>query len=247
MTRFIFAMQKELKKLLYKKKYIVMLVLGAFVSLARWGGSALITRFTDGVVVTKTNMILEMLPFAVEILVPVMMFVAASDLFTNEYSNDTLKACLLQPVSRFKLLSAKALAILIHGSFALFIMYVVNTLIQIISGGSLAGAFVAFAAYLIDVIPLIGVVFLGVFINIALKSPTTATLLSLAVYALMKYMGLYVAGSESFLFTASAKLHIMLLGAALPFHILMYKFGILFGSILILYSVSYIMFDKRSI
>ncbi len=247
MTRFMFAVQKELKKLLYKKKYIVMLVLGVLTSLIRWGGSALIVRFTDGVVVTKTNMILEMLPFAVEVLIPVIMFMAASDLFTHEYSSDTLKASLLQPVSRFRLLSAKALAILIHGSLALFIMYIANTLIQIISGGSLSGAFVAFAAYLIDVIPLIGIVFLGVFINTALKSPTTATLLSIAVYALMKYMGLYIAGSESFLFTASAKLHIMLLGSTLPFHVLMYKFGILLGSILILYSISYIMFDKKSI
>ena len=247
MNTFLFALKKELYKLTHKKKYIVFILIGAAVSLIRWGGSALITRLTDGYVTMKTNMTLEMLPFAVEILIPIIMFIAAADLFTHEYSADTLKMCLLQPITRFKLLTAKAAAVVITGAASLLIMYIVNMIIQLLSGGSIAQAPVTLAAYIIDILPLIGVAFLGILINVCLKGSASSMLLCLAVYAVMKYMGLYVAGSESFLFTASAKLHVMILGQALPMHILMYKMGILFGSILILYPVSYIIFDKKNV
>ena len=40
-------------------------------------------------------------------------------------------------------------------------MYVANMVIQMISGGSLSQAPVTLAAYLIDIIPLIGVAFWG--------------------------------------------------------------------------------------
>jgi ABC-2 type transport system permease protein len=247
MKRFTFALQKELIKLIHHKKYAVILILGILVSVIRRGGSALIARISDGNVALKSNIPLEMLPFAVEILVPIIMFIAVSDLFTHEYSEDTLKACLIQPVSRFKLLTAKAAAVVILGAVSLLVMYFANTIIYILSGGSTETVVTSLAAYLIDIIPLIGIAFLGIFINVCLKGPTSATLLSLALYALMKYMGLYIAGSESFLFTASAKLHVMLLGNTLPLRVLLNKTGILFGSILILYSLSYIIFDKKNI
>ena len=85
------------------------ILIGVAVSFIRWGGSALITRITEGHIVVKTNMTLEMLPFAVEILIPIIMFAAAAgSFFTHEYSADTLKMCLMQPVTRFKLLSRKS-------------------------------------------------------------------------------------------------------------------------------------------
>lgn len=247
MRRFLFALQKELTKLLRRKKYAVFFLLGVLASVLRSGGAALVTRLSGGAVSVKTNLPLEMLPFSVEILVPIIMFIAASDLITREQSEDTLKACLMQPVSRFKLLSAKTAAVIILGAAELVAMWAANTAIHLVSGGAASGVAAALAAYLIDIIPLVGIAFLGVLINVCLKSPASAILLSLAVYALMKYMGLYVAGSASLLFTAGAKLHTMLLGQPLPPGVLLNKAGILFGSILILYSLSYIIFDKKNI
>ena len=245
MKGFAFALEKDLFKLLHRKKYFVLIIFGALFSILRWGGTALISRLSEGNVTLKANIALEMLPFAVEILVPVIMFMAISDLFTHEYSSDTMKICLIQPLNRFGLLCAKTTASIILGSIALVVMFIVNSIIQGVSGGSLSRIAVTFTAYLIDIIPLIGIACLGVLINVCLKSPVSATLLSIAIYALMKYAGLYIAGSEAFLFTALAKLHIMFLGQTLPFYVIMSKLGILFGSILILYSSSYIIFEKR--
>ena len=246
MTSFMFALKKELSKLIRKKKYFVLVILGALVSILRWGGSALISRLSDGAVSLKANIAMEMLPFAVEILVPIIIFIAVSDLFAHEYSSDTMKTCLLQPINRFGVMSAKTAAVVILGAAVLLAMYMVNTVIQAVSGGSLSRSPITLTAYIIDIIPLIGIACLGVLINVCLKSPVSAALLSLALYALMKYAGIYMPGCESFLFTDGAKLHIMFLGQTLPFHVIINKLGILFGSILILYSTSYIIFEKRN-
>ena len=247
MTGFMLALNDELYKLRHRKKYFVMLLIGAAVCVIRWGGSALIARLTGGAVFVRSNMPLGMLPFAVELLVPVMLFMAVTDMFTSEYAADTLKACLLKPVTRLKVLSAKAAAAIVLAAVSMLAMYIVCLIVQAVSGGGFSQWAPALAAYLIDLVPLAGVALLGILINVCLKGPSAAMLLSLAVYAVMKYMGYYVSGSESFLFTSYAKWHSLFLGAALPFDMLIYKIGIVAGSILILFSVSYIIFDKRDI
>lgn len=247
MTEFLFTLSGELYKLRHRKKYFVMLLIGAAVCAIRWGGSALINRFSEGAISITSSMPLEMLPFVVELLVPIIIFMAVTDLFTSEYATDTLKACLLKPATRFKVISAKAAAVFLLAGVSMLAMYIISLVIQSISGGGLTQWAPALAAYLIDLIPLAGVVLLGVFINVCLKGPSVAMLLSLAVYAVMKYMGYYVSGSESFLFTSYAKWHSLFLGAALPFDMLIYKIGIVAGSILILFSVSYIIFDKKDV
>ena len=126
-------------------------------------------------------------------------------------------------------------------------MFVVNLIIQIIAGNGFSGIGTAFLSYLIDIVPLVGIVFLGITVNLLIGAPAGAAVCSLVIYAAMKYLGLYTAAANTLLFTAAAKLHQMLLGHTLPFSALMYRMGILFGSILILYSVSYIIFDKKNI
>ncbi len=247
LNSFIFALRKELYKLLHKKKYFVFIMLGAAVSIIRCTASAFISRAVGGNFRTGLNVPMEMLPFAADILVPFIVFLAAGDLLTHEYASDTIKMCLIQPLSRFKVLTAKAAAVFITGSGVFLSMFIINTLIQLITGGSLRTLHLSFAAYMIDIIPIAGIVSLGFFVNTALKGPVSSILLSIAMYAAMKYAGIYVSGASAYLFTSVAKLHTILLGHALPLNIILCKFGILAGSILILYSLSYIMFERKNI
>ena len=77
------------------------------------------------------------------------------------------------------------------------------------------------------------------------KSPTLSMLLCIAVYVLFKYINYYVSPIGQMIFTAYSQWHKIWLGTSLPFGALMAKTGILFGSILILYTLSYIMFDRK--
>lgn len=247
MNRLMFAYKKELTKLLHRKKYVVLTILGAMASVIRYGGSLLIARISGGIASLPAKMSLEMLPFAVEILAPVVILFAVCDLFAAEFSDDTMKLCLLQAVTRFKLLTAKAAAALTTGAASLFAMLLVNLIIQLTAGIGFAGFGSALAAYTIDIIPLVGIVFLGITVNLLVSAPAGAAVVSLTVYAVTKYLGLYTAAANAFLFTAGAKLHLILLGHTLPPGALLCKLGILLGSILILYSVSYIIFDRKNI
>ena len=247
MSQFMLTLNNELYKLRHKKKYYVMLVIGAAVCALRWGGTALISKLTGGQVVIKSNIVIEMLPLFAELIIPIMMIMAAADLISGEYAADTIKADLLRPVTRFKLLLAKSAAVTILGAAALTAFYVICAVIQLLCVGSADNLGITLAAYIIDIVPLAGVALLAVLVNVCVNNPSGAVLLSLAVYAVMKYMGYYIAGSESFLFTSYAKWHTLFLGTALPLNVILYKIGIVFGSILILFSVSYIIFDNKDI
>ena len=166
MNYFCFTYKKELTKLLYKKKYYILTIIGFLFTLIRVGGGFLITKLSGGAVTVKSNMALEMLPFVIELLVPIIILIAVSELFTHEISADTMKLSLTQPITRFKLLTAKSLAAITIGAMATVALGVLNIILQIILSGSPDNVFASLLAYIIDIIPLIGVAFLGVIINV---------------------------------------------------------------------------------
>lgn len=235
----------ELYKLIIKKKYIVITIIGALVCVLRLGGSVLVAKVSGGDVVIKSNLIMEMIGFTVDILVPLVVFMAVTDLFASEVQEDTIKASLMRPMTRFKVMTSKSLAALILGAAALVAMFAICLVMQILSGNGLGALPHTFASYLIDIIPIMSLVAMAVLINMLSKSPTLAMLLCIVVYAVFKYMNYYVSPVGQMVFTAYSQWHRIWIGTSLPVTALLSKMGILFGSVLILYTVSYIIFDRK--
>ena len=144
----------ELKKLLMKKKYLVLTVLGAIICILRIGGNVLVSKITGGEVVIKSNLIMEMVGFVFDILVPLIIFMAVTDLFASEVQEDSMKASLLRPLTRFKVMTSKSLAVFVLGCMVTLAMFVISLIVQIVSGNSLRSVPITFAAYLINMIPL---------------------------------------------------------------------------------------------
>lgn len=236
----------ELKKLLMKKKYLVLTVLGAIICILRIGGNVLVSKITGGEVVIKSNLIMEMVGFVFDILVPLIIFMAVTDLFASEVQEDSMKASLLRPLTRFKVMTSKSLAVFVLGCMVTLAMFVISLIVQIVSGNSLRSVPITFAAYLIDMIPLIAIVSMALLIiNMISKSPTLAMLLCIVVYVFFKYLNYYITPVGQMVFTAYSQWHKIWIGNVLPFTTLISKIGILFGSILILYTLSYIIFDSK--
>lgn len=235
----------ELYKLIIKKKYIVITIIGALVCVLRLGGSVLVAKVSGGDVVIKSNLIMEMIGFTVDILVPLVVFMAVTDLFASEVQEDTIKASLMRPMTRFKVMTSKSLAALILGAAVLVAMFAICLVMQILSGNGLGALPHTFASYLIDIIPIMSLVAMAVLINMLSKSPTLAMLLCIVVYAVFKYMNYYVSPVGQMVFTAYSQWHRIWIGTSLPVTALLSKMGILFGSVLILYTVSYIIFDRK--
>lgn len=236
--------KNEFYKLILKKKYFVILIIGMIICIGRLGGSILISRLSQGDVVIKSNMVMEMLGMCTGIFTPLLVFMAVTDLFSSEIQEDTMKASLLRPVSRFKVLTSKALAAFLVGVLCFAVFFVTCFVLQLISGASFAAVH-TLMAYVIDLIPVIAIVFGAVLINLVSKSPSLAMLLCIGIYALFKYMNYFVSPFGQLIFTAYSQWHNLWLGTQLPFNAMISKIGILFGSILILYTLSYIIFDKK--
>lgn len=245
MKALILNTKSELQKLMIKKKYLVITILGAVVCLLRLGGNLLIAKVSGGEVVIKSNLVFGMLGFVTDILVPLVVFMAVTDLFASEAQEDTLKASLMRPLTRFKVMTSKSLAVFILGCVVMLIMFAVCFVIQFVSGNSLADVPQTVAAYVIDMVPVFALVAMAVLINMIAKGPNLSMLLCIVVYIFFKYLNLYVSPIGQMVFTAYSQWHKIWIGSLLPFGALMSKVGILFGSILILYTVSYIIFDGK--
>ena len=220
-------------------------ILGALICLLRLGGNLLIAKVSGGEVLIKSNLIMSMLGFVTDILVPLIAFMAVTDLFASEAQEDTLKASLMRPLTRFKVMTSKSLAVFILSCVVMLVMFAACLVMQIVSGNSLSIVPQSLAAYLIDMIPIISLVAMALLINMISKSPTLAMLLCIVVYIFFKYLNLYVSPLGQMVFTAYTQWHKIWIGSQLPIGSLMAKAGILFGSVLILYTLSYIIFDSK--
>lgn len=247
MNTFLINTKKEFYKLRGRKKYFIFLIVCAGAVALRAGGSVLISRLSGGSVKITGNIPLEMLRFLAEVLVPLMIFMAAADLLSSQVREDTLKADLLRPVTRAKLLLSKISAIMLMAFIYYMAFFAVCAVMQAVLGGSFRFIGQAFAAYILDLIPLVNIVLMAMLINLLVSSPSMAMLLCIAVYAVMKYFSYYVSPAGQLLFTSYSLWHRLWIGSALPFSAVIGKIGILFGSILILFSVSYIIFDRKDI
>lgn len=245
MNALILNTRGEIHKLLLKKKYIVLTVLCALVSLIYFGSSALITKVSGGEVVIKTNIVMSMLRIVTDVLIPLVVFMAVTDLFSSEAQEDTMKASLLRPITRFKVMTSKSLAAFFIACVSSLAVFAVCLVFQLIFGGSVSRVGLTLASYLVDLVPVAGLVAMAVLINMLAKSPTLSMLLCIVVYIFFKYLNLYVSPIGQMVFTAYSQWHKIWIGSLLPIGSLAAKTGILFGSVLILYTIAYIIFDGK--
>lgn len=235
----------EFSKLIMKKKYIVLVILGAAVCFLRLGGTMLISALSQGEIVIKSSLVLSMLGFTTDILVPLIVFMAVTDLFASEIQEDSFKAALMRPLSRFKVMTSKVLAVFFLGAVTMLVMFAACLIIQLISGRGFVGAAQGLLIYCVDIIPVFALICMALFVNMTAKGPTLSMLICIAVYIFFKYLNLYVSPLGQMIFTAYSQWHKILVGATLPFGALISNLGIWLGSVLILYTASYIMFERK--
>lgn len=246
MNKVMLQTKNEFYKLAARKKYIVMLILSIAACMLRYGGTMLVERLSEGRVTIKSNIMLEMLPFMAEIIVPLVLFMAVTDLFASEIQEDSLKAVLMRPLSRFKILTSKLIASFAMGAVYMAAIFVVCVVIQTLSGGKVASILLpSVMAYVIDLVPLFTVAVMAALINMIASGPTLSMLLSIGVYAVMKYANYFSASFGRMFFTAYLGWHKLWLGNTLPVYALAADILIIFSTMLIFYALSYILFERK--
>ncbi len=250
MKRFFAAFVNEFEKLLSRKKYIVLLVISALFCIGRVGINLLVDRLSHGyLTIQLSSLAVEMLSFYAEILVPLVVFMAATDLLASEFQDLTIKASLMRPISRQKVLLSKISASFFMGVIYYIAIFVICIVLELIFGSS-ARVGINFlgmlGAYLVDLVPLFVLTLMAALINMFAKGGASSMFLCIIVYALMKYCNYFLSGSVgSVLFTSYMQWHNIWIGRTLPFGAMISKIGIVLGTGLIFYSAALILFDKK--
>lgn len=248
MRTYLAAVHNECIKLRARKKYLVFLLIGMGLGLFNVLGKSLLLRVSAGAAnLGGSSAPMAMMTLFVDFLIPLVVMMAACDLFSTEYQDLTIKATLLRPVSRFKIYAAKITAVTLLGLGYLMLLFGTSALMDALIWGRTGNLAYAFGAYLLDLVPLFVVILMAAFLNQLGKSSTLAMFLCIIVYVLLYIAGILISSLSGLLFTGYMKWHAIWLGHMLPLGAAAAKTALLAGYGLVFFSAGYFLFLRREI
>ena len=166
MKKYLVCTGNEWTKLIHKKKYIVFLLIGVFLSMFNILGKLLISKLIGGSFsFISSGASMSMITLFINFLIPLISMMAVCDLFSTEFQDQTIKAVLLRPISRFKIYIAKITAVTLMALLYIVVLFIASTLLDALINRETKGLLYSAGAYLIDIIPMIIVILMAAFIN----------------------------------------------------------------------------------
>ena len=190
MATFNAAYQGEWIKLISRRKYIVFFVLGLTICVgwallghaaAQWLGHY------SGLWVNLVPTPIGALPFFLRVLMPLIIFMATTDLITTEANQGSIKASLYRPITRWKLYGAKLLAILTYVMVYLMAVFMALSFVSFLfaSRFTFGDVTLAWAAYLLSVPPLAVLIAFAGLVALFSRSSTLVMFLLMAIYGML--------------------------------------------------------------
>ncbi|QIB68532.1 ABC transporter permease subunit [Aminipila butyrica] len=253
MRTFTASLKNELMKISKRKKFLILLIIEILICLLCGGINYLIGKASAGAISASlmlSNMPMNMLSFFIQIYIPLIIFMAACDLFAQEVQDGTIRASFMRPVSRFKLYVSKLSAVTIMSVVYLFVLFVLTTIIKLVGGSNMAsaaGLLESFFAYFLDIFPLIVLILFTAMINQFLNSPSLSIVLCVIIYIGLYILGIVVPQSSGLLFTGYLEWHNLWLGVTLPVFSMLSKIGLLLGYGLVFGCIGYYLFERKEV
>ena len=210
MTAFLASYRNEWYKLAVRKKYWVFLCVGAGICMLWTGVGLYITKLSMqrfGGFPMKLNLMptpMVVLPIFLQVLIPFLMFMGATDLLTVEGSENTIRAVLCRPVERWKLYASKILAVVTYAAVYLACVYAVSAALNLLFGRGLAPMdyFRAFVSYALTLAPLAVLACFAALVALLGRSGTLTMLLLLLLYMALKTIPAFFPVTTEMLFTS---------------------------------------------
>lgn len=240
----------EIEKLYKKKKAVIIfivsiiaIVIGQLVVLAVRNGFGL------GVTGSSEFSILVLSVFNCTIL-PLFTALVAIDMFTGEFSQNTMKIILVRPVTRLKLFSAKITAIAFFILVNLVVVMVLSSLTGLLFNSSSANGsmFLRVAAsYLVSFVPMMMIALIIVFLACVFRSSAAVLFLGIILFIVSKVFSLVYPQFSSILVTSMLDWYKLWIAANIPVFKILRQFLIMTGYGLMFFTAGYYMFDKKDI
>ncbi|MDR2713905.1 MAG: ABC transporter permease subunit [Clostridiales bacterium] len=250
MTALSASYRNEFAKLLSRKKYIVFLFIGLAICLIWAGLGQLLASFikqSGGLSLVLSPTPMGMLPFFLQILVPLLMFMGISDLLTVEGADSTMRAMICRPVERWKLYAAKILAVVTYAALYLTSIFIICAILNLIFGKALSvtDLVLALISYALTLIPLAVLASFAALVALLGRSSTLTMFILLLSYLLLNVLPVFFPVLSEMLFTSYLSWYRLWIGALPGASKLIHMLAIVLGYGTVFFMAGSLIFDRK--
>jgi len=233
----------ESTKLFKRNKYKILLICIGILSISL----GLISNYTGSLInVSLSNLPLSTLYILLNILIPLIAFMAVADLFAAEQENGTIKAVITRPISRNEILISKMISILIYIISILIVAFIISLVIGIFFGRTqVINIPEIFIAYVVSILPIIPTILFSILISQLSKSTSSSVMLSVLIYIIIMLLGIIFPSISSMIFITYTNWYKFFIGAQMPIKSILVSIGLILGYSLIFFSGAYALFEKK--
>jgi ABC-2 type transport system permease protein len=187
------------------------------------------------------------LGFFLQILIPFLIFMAATDLFTVEAADGTMKGAICRPIERWKLYTSKLLAIMTYAAIYLALVFVVSAALNQVLGRPLTISefAVSFSSYMLTIPPLAVLAAFAALVALFGRSGSLTMLILIAAYLTMNLLPMLLPIFAELLFTSYLGWHRLWIGALPHGTRLVQIITILLGYGVVFFMAGSLIFDRK--
>lgn len=248
MAGFKAALINEIEKLYKKKKVLVAAIVSLlFIVLGQLSIVGLRSGFgVRGV--SSTDFPLLVLSVVVNTILPLFTALVTIDAFSGEYSQNTMKIALTRPITRLKFFTAKITAVMLFVAVNLIFVMFFSTIASFIFNSSSFKALdiiKIIISYLVTLLPMmVLVLFIVLFTNI-LKSGISVFFVTILLFMVFKTLGIVFSSYSGILFTSMMNWYNLWIISDVSFIKILRQFMMLLSYVILLFTGSYYLFDKK--
>ena len=252
MTAFLASFRNEWHKLMRRKKYIVFLCIGAgfciaWAALGHLASTAIRQQSGGGILLALTPTPMGALPFFLQIMIPLLIFMGAADLITVEGTDGAMRAALCSPVERWKLYASKLAAIITYAAMYLACIFVTASLLNLLFGRPIRASafFIDILAYALTLVPLAVLVCFAALAALLCRSGTMAMFLLMLAYLALNILPMFFPLLNELLFTSFLGWHRAWAGVLPRASRLIHMLAILLGYGMAFFAAGSLLFDRK--
>ena len=248
MAVFQAALVNEIEKLYKKKKALAAVLLSLAMIVI---GQLIIVGVRSGFGIRGTGSVefpMLVLSFAVNSILPLFTALVAIDSFSGEFSLNSMRITLTRPVSRFKIFTAKIVAIVLFILAMLLLLLVFSMLAGFIfntNSATLDSLTRTVFSYFVSLLPMVVLALGIVFLANLFKSGISVFFVSILAFIALKVLGVIFSRYSSLFMTTQLDWYNLFMVNSFPLGKIVRQFLIMVGSGIMLFTAGFYLFDKK--
>jgi ABC-2 type transport system permease protein len=250
MSSYIAGVRNELTKIAARKK---MLILLGVLLLLPVGAAILLSQLQTGIgiaAISQGDFPQLMLGIYTNFFLPLLIFMAAADVFAGEIQDRTLKLTLTRPISRFQVFASKITVLALY-SLAALVSALVISLLAGLALNARAGwgeaMLQAVISYGVAWLPMIALAIAASLLSQFFRSASGALAICVVVYAALKLVGLFYPQFTTYSPTNYTDWHQLWINSAVSGRKLASASAYLLACCILCFTAAFAMFDKREL